>query len=70
MKGHFSILIDANLYQWRALSYAAISVCGLVGMLVFEGWANLVMLLFTAWPVLVGCLARLKMRSETRNLTK
>lgn len=66
MKRFVSLPIADGLYKWRALSYAAVSVCGLVGMLVFEGWPNMLMLFFTAWPALVGCIARVKMRNLTK----
>lgn len=66
MKLPFSSSITLALHRWRALGHAAVSVSGLVGMLLFEGWLNSVMLVLTAWPVLVASLARLTMRRSAR----
>ena len=44
----------SRLTGWRPWQYAAISVCGLVGMLALEGWLHSVMLGLSAWPAVVG----------------
>lgn len=66
MKRFLSLYAHQQVYQWRALRYAAVSVCGLAGLLVFEGWLNMLMMFFTAWPALLGCAARLHMRKLTK----
>jgi hypothetical protein len=62
MKQLFSLVSTDWLLRWRVLTYAVASICGLVGMLILEGWLNMLMLLLTASPVLVAALAKLKMR--------
>ena len=56
MKGGLVGLVGLSrrLFGWHPWQYAAISIAGLCGMLVLEGWLHSLMLALAACPVLIA----------------